>query len=76
MGQNPCITDYHVPKSLAVLRAHPSTLNSPEEKSWQKITAGRSGLGSSYGQNLKQNMLKTSPGGVHLPNRFGWRWGR
>jgi len=36
-------------------------LNSPEEESWQKITAGRSWLGSSRGQNLKQNMLKTSP---------------
>ena len=67
MAHNPCITGNHVPKSLAVLPAHPSTLNSSEEKSWQKITAGRSWLGSSCGQNLKQNMLKTSRTEMRAP---------
>jgi hypothetical protein len=42
-------------------------LNSPEEESWEKITAGRSWLGSFCGQNLKQNMLKTSPSEMGAP---------
>jgi hypothetical protein len=54
-------------EKLSQLRAHPSTFNSPEEESWQKITAGRSGLGSSCGQNLKQNMLTTSPREMGAP---------
>jgi hypothetical protein len=54
-------------ENLRQLRAHPSTFNFPEEESWQKITAGRSGLGSSCGQNLKQNMLKTSPSEMGVP---------
>ena len=54
-------------EKLIHLRAHHSTLNSSEEKSWQKITAGRSWLGSSCGQTLKQNMLKTSPREMGAP---------
>jgi len=49
------------------LPAHPSTLNSSEDESWQKITAGRSWLGSCRGQNLKQNMFKTSPREMGVP---------
>ena len=57
-------------EKLSKLPAHPSTLNSSEEESWQKITAGRSGLGSSRGQNLKQNMLKTSPSEMGAPAKL------
>ena len=57
-------------EKLIQLPAHPSTLNSSEEESWQKITAGRSGLGSSRGQNLKQNMLKTSPSQMGAPAKL------
>jgi hypothetical protein len=54
-------------EKLIHLRVHHSTLNSSEEESWQKITAGRSWLGSSCGQTLKQNMLKTSPREMGAP---------
>jgi len=54
-------------EKLSQIPAHPSTFNSPEEESWQKITAGRSWLASSCGQNLKQNMLKTSPSEMGAP---------
>ena len=54
-------------EKLTQIPAHPSTLNSSEEESWQKITAGRSWLGSSCGQNLKHILLKTSPSEMGTP---------
>jgi hypothetical protein len=54
-------------EKLSQLRAHHSTLNSPEEESWEKITAGRSWLDSSCGQNLKHIRLKTSPSEMGAP---------